>query len=229
MNLKRLFTSNAGVRRLARTLGLSVDGRATCDALPYKGVRRRTVAALDTSQSMEELLEVLSRLEAAKMRALEYVRLSGAANSANEVAFISFDLNAQLICPFTRCTQLQEIEQRLMPVGVGTSTNIAAPLHLAHQLFSSSIAEWNCEFLVHLLTDGHHNAADDPLGAANVLKSRGVIVDVVGFAHAREAVDEALLREIASDHPNGGKRYEFCRDPKGLADHYQHLAGRLSV
>ena len=46
-----------------------------------------------------------------------------------------------------------------------------------------------------LLTDGH---GGHPLRTADDLKSRGVVIDVIGIGPSPSAVDEKLLKKVAS-------------------------------
>ena len=76
-----------------------------------------------------------------------------------------------------------------------------------------------------LLTDGH---GGDPMETAEDLKSRGVVIDVVGVGRAPGAVDETLLHQVASVI-EGETRYRFIKDQKTLVDHYTQLANKTAV
>ena len=65
--------------------------------------KRLTLLVIDHSESMDTDAGQLTRLEAAKSVALEYIEASAAENPANKVAVIEFDDKAELICPFTQC------------------------------------------------------------------------------------------------------------------------------
>lgn len=215
--------------RIAELLRLQTgnDGDAVSVGTPVPS--RRTVLAIDRSPSMDERDWAPSRLEAAKSRALEYVQASAAEGVNNEVAIVAYAEYAEQICPFTACSKPNEIERRVKSIRSNPSTNIAAALSLAYDLFQNAGRTAHGEGLVHLLTDGHHNCKGDPRVMANALKGLGVVIDVVGIGGNASAVNESLLRELASDHPEGGKRYQFIADPKRLSLHYQKLAGRLTL
>lgn len=224
MNLKRLFGFGGGGQRMSQTLGLSAGGPTGACVR----ARRWTVAAIDRSPSMDEQDWAPSRLEAAKVSALEYLDASAFDDPGNLVAFIAYDEYASVVCPFTPCVRRDIFEERLRSIRSGSYTNIAGALSLADRLLTP-MARTPGELLVHLLTDGHHNCQGDPRAAAARLKASGIVIDVVGIGGSATAVDEALLLEIASEHPDGGKRYRFIGDARRLTQHYRLLAGRLTL
>jgi hypothetical protein len=74
-----------------------------------------------------------------------------------------------------------------------------------------------------LLTDGH---GGQPLKTANELKANGVFIDVIGIGGSPSAVNEQLLRKIAST-VNGDTRYRFISSRKDLFQHFRQLAEKL--
>ncbi|MCK5000749.1 MAG: VWA domain-containing protein [Anaerohalosphaera sp.] len=78
-----------------------------------------------------------------------------------------------------------------------------------------------------LLTDGEHNQGGSPLPVATRLKDAGVIIDCIGIGGSPQAVDEALLKEIASRNPDGSVRYCFIGDQDQLIRKYESLATHI--
>ncbi len=78
-----------------------------------------------------------------------------------------------------------------------------------------------------MLTDGQHNHRSCPLGVASRLKQRGVVIDCIGIGGSPKDVDENLLRRIASENPDGSKRYCFIGEKRQLIQRYQALARHI--
>ena len=76
-----------------------------------------------------------------------------------------------------------------------------------------------------LLTDGH---GGHPIDTARDLKSKGVVIDVIGVGSAPSGVDEKLLRNVASV-VEGEARYRFIKDQQTLVAHYTQLANKTAT
>jgi len=77
-----------------------------------------------------------------------------------------------------------------------------------------------------LLSDGGHNKGKSPLPLASRIKRAGVVIDCIGIG-AKDAVDEDLLRKIASQNPDGSIRYCFIGDQQELIKKYENLAHHI--
>ena len=80
-----------------------------------------------------------------------------------------------------------------------------------------------------MLTDGEHNQGGCPLAIASRLKKAGVIIDCIGIGGSPADVDEALLKQIASQNPDGSVRYCFIGDQQQLLRKYQTLARHIQA
>ena len=80
-----------------------------------------------------------------------------------------------------------------------------------------------------MLTDGEHNTGCSPLTIASNLKDAGVIIDCIGIGGGPADVDENLLKQIASQNPDGSIRYCFIGDQQQLLRKYQSLAQHIRV
>jgi len=86
----------------------------------------------------------------------------------------------------------------------------------------------NCLRRIILLTDGDHNEGKPPLQVASRLKRAGVVIDCIGIGGSPEAVNESLLKEIASRNPDDGSiRYCFIGDQQELIRRYESLAHHI--
>ncbi|RKY04114.1 MAG: hypothetical protein DRP56_10485, partial [Planctomycetota bacterium] len=80
-----------------------------------------------------------------------------------------------------------------------------------------------------LLTDGDHNQGGNPLRIANRLKNAGVVIDCIGIGGSSGDVNETLLKQIASQNPDGSARYWFIGDQEKLIKTYETLARHIQV
>ena len=80
-----------------------------------------------------------------------------------------------------------------------------------------------------MLTDGEHNGRDNPIQLAEELKTAGVIIDCIGVGGTPADVDETILKQIASQNPDGTIRYCFIGDQETLIKQYKTLADHLRV
>lgn len=80
-----------------------------------------------------------------------------------------------------------------------------------------------------LLTDGEHNQGGSPLSTASGLKNAGVIIDCIGIGGSPADVGEDLLKQIASQNPDGSIRYCFIGDQQQLLRKYQSLAQHIRL
>lgn len=190
---------------------------------------RRAIEVIDMSESMKVCDLITTRLECAKDSARRYAEASAVADPRNEIAVITYNDYAHVVCGFISCRDDDELNTALDSIGSFGNTNIAAGLAAAEELFLG--ADDDCgqvELVVKLLTDGFHNCQDDPREVAERLRDLGVIIDVVGIGGDSLNVDEDLLKEIASLDNQGIPRYRFIGDPERLIEHSQRMAGRLT-
>ena len=116
---------------------------------------------------------------------------------------------------------LKRIEQAIGSIDIGYGTDLDAPLVLAGGLLHRVRKQ-----PVHciLLTDG---LGGQPLPTAVALKGNGVVIETIGVGHTPAAVDEPLLKAMASV-VEGRVLYRFIRDRNQLVHYFRHeVAGRL--
>jgi Mg-chelatase subunit ChlD len=192
---------------------------------PRANQREHTVFVVDVSGSMDsEYQGGMSKLEAAKRANLSMVLNKAQIDPNDEIGLVSFESHAHRIlglCPIhSHRAQIIQAVQSLM---IGGGTDINEGLKAARKSF-----DWGRNDVVRrimLLTDGQ---GGHPLTTAEDLKSRGVVIDVIGVGENPSGVDEKLLRKVASSI-EGEVRYRFIKDQQTLVAHYTRLAGKTAT
>lgn len=189
-----------------------------------------TLILFDSSYSMADAFQNMSKLAAAKYVAAQLVRLRSLSGGLAQPAaatpgLIDFYGKAHLLSrPGAPAAQLLEQIRSLAP---GDGTNIGAAIELGLAALGAS-PEQPGELL--LLTDGMPVSG---LSAAEILDqlvpralAAGVTIHTIGFGNPGE-VDEAFLRELAL---RTGGQYTFARTPFALENQAlstYHQSGRL--
>jgi Mg-chelatase subunit ChlD len=168
-----------------------------------------------------------SRLAASTKATGAFGRRRAALSCGDRLAVVAFNTHAHVVLPLTGIGHLDRIVKHLSTLKAGGGTDIAEGLRVAHDLLARDARERAMlpryqRLLV--LTDGHGGR---PLTWANRLKGAGVLIEVIGFGGDPAAVDEGLLRKVATTDANGCTHYWFFRDTDGLVAHYENLASGI--
>ena len=131
--------------------------------------------------------------------------------------------STKILISLTEARRYDEIAARIDKAEINGATNITAGLKRAYKILAGTTGEWQ----VVLLSDGHHNTGSYPDAISDRLRKRAVI-DCVGIGGNRHDVDEGLLKYIASEYPDGSKRYRWIGDKERLVKHFHNLAGRIT-
>ena len=214
------------VQMARRTFGnatAAVDGFTMARGDP--GQREQTVIVLDRSGSMAENYEQgVSKMQAAIIAAVNFIENKGRFDAEDHIAIVAFNEKAEVLQEFLPIrTYRQKMIQILQSLEPDDGTDINEGLVVAKDLF-----DWNQRRIVRrivLLTDGH---GGDPLDTAADLKSRGVVLDIVGIGKTPSTVDEELLKKVASVI-GGQLRYRFVKDSRTLVSHYTQLANKTAT
>lgn len=186
-----------------------------------------TILVQDVSGSMTWSDCVPSRLEASKQAAEGFARKRAALSPGDRIAMVTFNIHGRVVLPLTEIVQLDRILMSLSVLRGAGGTDIAEGLKAANAVFGEDIAR-NPALARHrrilLLTDGHGGR---PLRWATHLKGAGVLLEVIGIGGDTSAVDERLLRQVATTDVNGLVHYWFFRHTEGLVAHYENLASGL--
>ena len=182
--------------------------------------REHTVFVVDISGSMGSPYNGrLTKLEAAIRANTTMVQNKARIDRHDEIGIVSFESYATVLlnlCPIY--SQKQQIIATLQALTSDGGTDINKGLKAARDVF-----DWSRNDVVRrivLLTDGH---GGHPLQTAEDLKSRGVVIDVIGVGSSPSSVDEKLLRKVASVI-EGEIRYRFIKDQQTLVAHYTQLS-----
>ncbi len=193
--------------------------------LPPVDQREHVVLALDISSSMSEPYDNRMDKHTASQRAAVTLVVHKAQLDANDhVGLVSFNSQAQIVvrpCPLV--THKQQIIEGIQSLSSGGGTDIHKGVKSAGDAFAWQ--DPNVVRRIVLLTDGH---GGHPLRTADELKGRGVIIDVTGIGPDPSAVDEKLLRKVASV-VQGEVRYRFIKDSQTLVDEYRGISEKTAT
>ena len=183
---------------------------------------RDCVLVLDASGSMLEDDWQPTRLDGAKAAAREFARRLACEAPSTRVAVVAYGSSAKAECPLTPASRFGDISRDIEHIDCMGDTNMRAGLKEAFRLLDQHYR--TCQVV--LLTDGH-NTGRSPMKIAAQLKEFAV-VECVGIGGTPADVDEALLKDLASVHPNGTKRYRWIGNRDRLVEHFHELAGGLA-
>ena len=182
---------------------------------------RDCALVIDASGSMQSTDWKPSRSEGAKEAAKTFCQRLATEQPDARVAVIAYGSRARVFCKLTRARDLTKISRAIDAIGGLGSTNIKAGLKQAHDILRDQCPI--CQVI--FLSDGH-NTEQDPKPVADALKEFAVI-ECVGIGGSPQDVDEELMKYIASEHPDGSKRYRWIGDKERLVKHFHNLAGRI--
>ena len=216
------------VQRVQEALGTSqanVNVNPLQMAQTGNNQREHTIFANDGSGSMGGPYDGRSNKQEASIRATCTMVLNKAQiDPYDEIGLVTFEDHARTLltlCPIH--SHKRQILQTIQSLRPGGGTDINEGLKEAGKTF-----DWSHNDVVRriiLLTDGH---GGHPLRTAEDLKSRGVVIDVIGVGDKPSNVDEKLLRKVASVI-EGELRYRFIKDQQTLVAHYTQLANKTAT
>ena len=190
-----------------------------------------SVCVLDKSYSMDESDYPPTRLEAGKKAIREFAEKKRSVKPDDQLALVTFGSTATIVMPAFRLRDAQafgefEVQLRNVRTGGGTSLDYAfesVRTALGRGLPSRGSGMGSVE--VHVLTDGHSDGRPERL--ADILKSEGVVIEIVGIGGTPRDVNERLLKRCASRR-NGEILYRFIGDgdSEQLVQHFGRLALR---
>ncbi len=216
--LKRLSAraSRAGIAVAARQspAPLVTDG----------GVPRDTAVVIDVSGSMGACDYPPTRLDGGIHAGIEYAGTCAKEHPGDRIAVISFSDEAQMVLPLTPVADGKAIQRALRRLTIDGGTDLAEGLRAAAHLFENERQSGRRRHVI-LLTDGQ---GGKPLKVAVKLEEKlNAVIDVVGIGGSPAAVNEVLLRKVATTDPDGFCHYRFVKDPETLSEHYTQLAKGL--
>jgi len=216
-----------------------------------EGTSEDLVLCIDVSPSMTEGDYKPSRIEGAKEAACALIRQKASQAPHDRVGLVTFSRSGRRELGLTTIgSGASVVMEAIGRIEIGSYTNLASGLTQAKRVLESSIDATTrtlaktMRFLFHMgaevaseprsrrilvLTDGCHNHGPEPLPVARAIKESGTLIDVIGIGGDPSEVDEKLLRQVASDRPDGSPRYWFIRDSRELVKRFEELATNLRV
>jgi hypothetical protein len=210
---------------------------------------------VDLSDSMLACDIKPTRMEAAINANEEIIKVKSKHYYNDKIGIIVFQQTAKLVSLPVSPSKMGNIRHIIDDTDLVGGTDFVAPLKLAYNcffgtnpkkensffpkalsnLFFESVADGTVQPVntygavkrIILLTDGDHRGDDNPVTIATRLKDAGVIVDCIGIGGNPGAVNERLLKEIASRNSDGSVRYCFIGDRETLIRKYQTLAHHI--
>lgn len=185
---------------------------------------RDTAIVIDVSGSMGACDYLPTRLDGGIHAGIEYAVTCANQRPDDRIAVISFSDEAHVVLPLTPVTKRRTIQTALRKLTIDGGTDLAKGLEAVARLFEDEGPTGRRRHVV-MLTDGR---GGEPLKQAAKLKNKlGAVIDVVGIGGTPDAVNEALLRQVATTEPDGFCHYHFVKDPETLSSHYKQLAKGL--
>lgn len=210
-------------RQITRTRRSSHRTRALPPVKPKNETPQQTVLILDCSGSAAEEDIKPTRLDAEKASAIEFSKERALRSPRDEIAIVSYDTRATRECAMESVQRLSVITRAITGITLGAFTAMGCALKEAERAFPSysprgplfAFCRWLSdapatiphEFMrrIILLTDGEHNHGTHPTPIAMRLKRAGVHIDCIGIGGDSSAVNESLLRTIASTDATTGE------------------------
>lgn len=193
-------------------------------AAPYRGAVCDTVIVEDVSGSMGTSDYPPSRLDGGIQADIAYATTCAKERPGDRIAIVSFSERARVVLRLTPVTNRRTIQKAFRHLAIDGGTDLAQGLKAAARLFEKQPRTERRRDVI-LLTDGQ---GGNPLQIAARLKEKlGVVIDVVGIGGSHRAVNERLLRKVATTDADGRCHYRFIKDPEALSEHYRQLAQGL--
>lgn len=210
----------------------------------------RLVLVNDVSGSMKDSDWPPTRLAGAVEAGCALIRIKAQQSADDEVGVVAFSFSGWVMhgaaAAGRNATALTRAMQALR---VGGGTNMSAGLETAGTLLDGRpagrrlverVSRWvfgqgdgpqrpQFRRRVILLTDGCHNEGPSPRKVARALKDAGTVIDCIGIGGGPAEVDEKLLKDLASQDPDGKPRYRFIGDKSKLISTYKKLANRIRL
>jgi len=185
---------------------------------------RDTVIVEDVSGSMGYSDYHPTRLEGGIEAAVEYINIRSEQSLKDRIAIVAFDHSAWVVIDLSPITQTDMLIKAVRRLKICGGTDLAKGLKKVVDIFVKNLDSTSNKHII-LLTDGHGGR---PVRIANKLKDEyKAVIDVVGIGGSCKAVNEPLLRRVATTDPDGFNHYRFIKDSKALKQHYKNLATGL--
>jgi Mg-chelatase subunit ChlD len=213
-----------------------------------KALTEQVIFLLDVSTSMDKTDYVPTRLEGAKKALPAFLEEKKKAPE-DLVAVVTFSDDPEVLLDFTKARGASAgAVPSLRDVDTQGATRMGEGLAQCERMFGLpgpllGIFSW-AHRIVQGLATGRHEApkvedrprriilisdgipTDDPMPVVQRLKRAGVVIETVGIG-SRTAIDEELLKRIASTDASGAPRYRFVDSTSRLIGHCRELSRKI--
>jgi len=217
--------AKTAVQNIRQTYGNTLVMSQDIATMARRNQREQTVIVTDVSSSMGEPYDGgMTKLQAAIRASVVLIVNKAQIDPDDQVGLVAFNSSAEVLQELRPLhSYKREMIQIVQGLTADNGTDINEGLVAARDMLDRS---WNN--VVHrvvLLTDGQ---GGEPLATAEYLKSRGVVIDVIGIGDCPSNVNEKLLKAVAST-VEGELRYRFIKDHQTLVAHYTQLANKTAT
>ena len=200
----------------------TLRGAVADSAVLPRAIAEWLVLVLDRSNSMGEGYDgERCKLDAARRAAAALILRMARLDPQGQLGVVEFNGSARVLappCPVQ--AHRQSLIDALQSLTPDDGTDLNAGLQMARQLLPAQ--GQNVPQRIVLLTDGQGGG---PRATAADLKSRGVVLDMIGIGDCPDHVNEKLLRTIATTDATG-PHYRFIKDEATLVKTFTQLATR---
>lgn len=117
--------------------------------------------------------------------------------------------------------QFASIDTSILNMNVGGSTSIGGGMLSGRAIMLRSRPDEFVERTMIVMTDGHQNSGQEPIGVANLLASEGVVIHAITFGNG---ANQNLMRQVASI---GRGRFFHAANGAQLQEVYREIARTL--
>jgi len=189
-----------------------------------QGFEEDIVLVLDVSGSMDTADYPPNRLEAAKIASFEFVKEKIAKNPLVRIGVVSFsDIGKVASNIVSARDYINPLYSSIRKLRIGGGTDISIGLEYAYNLLQRD-SNFNAIRRIILLTDGH---GGNPIRLSKDIKSKGIIIQIIGIGGSPNSVNEKLLKKVASI-VQGEIQYRFIGDKRALVEHFKNLASNIT-
>ena len=139
---------------------------------------------------------------------------------ADYLALIGFNDAAKVHLGWTGIGDYQRITDALQYLVADGGTSLAEGLKAASRMFVKVHVDSYTRRIL-MLTDGHGGS---PIKLADRLKAQGTLIQVIGIGGNPSAVNEEVLKAIATTDNTGFTHYWFISDSQSLVEHYEQMS-----
>ena len=215
--------TRTAIRNIEKTFGANHMTFGASDMNASRAAQReQTIIAMDTSDSMGEKYDgEQNKLDASK-RSITALVLDK--DPYDEIGIVAFNSRARRVlglCPIH--SHKRQIFQAIQSLSPHNGTDINQGLICAKDSF-----DWSRNDVVRRLILESDGLGGDPRQTAEELKSRGVIIDVIGVGPSEDKINKKLLQSLASVI-EGQSRYTFITNSQMLTMAFSTLAAKTST